>query len=206
LFLCGFPRSGGRVLYVHGSGSVHTPVHFTRSPAKIHGDGDGPESYASRLPNVARCRHFTCSAARRTPRSPIDSDAIGTICRAGSGNRNTARSIATTGVRMSQHDLQAEAEKLLEPMREVPPRKPGDKLRPSDELRVLVMVKEQGMSQKDVASVPLSSKHSESCLCEVRRHASARTETARSCGARGRGAGDSGRRPFEAAGEARRRS
>src|SRR5262249_31178861 len=26
--LCGFPRSGGRVLCVHGSGSVHALVHF----------------------------------------------------------------------------------------------------------------------------------------------------------------------------------
>jgi len=32
--LCGFPRSGGRVLCVHGSGSVHALVHFTWMTAK----------------------------------------------------------------------------------------------------------------------------------------------------------------------------
>jgi four helix bundle protein len=31
---CGFPRSGGRVLGVHGSGGVHARWHFTRLMAK----------------------------------------------------------------------------------------------------------------------------------------------------------------------------
>jgi hypothetical protein len=33
--LCGFPRSGGRVLCVHGAGSVHALVHFTRPSLAI---------------------------------------------------------------------------------------------------------------------------------------------------------------------------
>lgn len=31
---CGFPRSGGRVLGVHGSGGVHARWHFTRLMVK----------------------------------------------------------------------------------------------------------------------------------------------------------------------------
>src|SRR5688500_14798878 len=33
--LCGFPRSGGRVLCVHGSGSVHGRVSFERGRADL---------------------------------------------------------------------------------------------------------------------------------------------------------------------------
>lgn len=43
------------------------------------------------------------------------------------------------------------AVKLLEPMQLLPPREPGEKLRPCDELRILVMVKEQGCSQVETA-------------------------------------------------------
>jgi predicted XRE-type DNA-binding protein len=52
---------------------------------------------------------------------------------------------------MNQDSLQAEAEKLLQSMQQVPPREPGEKLRPRDELQILVMVKEQQMSQEAAA-------------------------------------------------------
>jgi len=42
-----------------------------------------------------------------------------------------------TGERMNQNNLQAEAQKLMELMREVPPHELGEKLRPIDEATVL---------------------------------------------------------------------
>jgi transcriptional regulator with XRE-family HTH domain len=46
--------------------------------------------------------------------------------------------------------LQTEAEKLLEKMRLAPPREPGEKLRPSDEVMIL-RLNDEGLSQEKIA-------------------------------------------------------
>jgi Homeodomain-like domain-containing protein len=53
---------------------------------------------------------------------------------------------------MNQHNLQAEAKKLLQLMREAPPREPGEKLRPIDEATILEMAA-AGKSQTEIAQI-----------------------------------------------------
>lgn len=52
---------------------------------------------------------------------------------------------------MEQDDLQEHARQLLERMKEVPPREPGDTLRDSDKARILDL-REQGKTQEQIAA------------------------------------------------------
>jgi hypothetical protein len=58
--------------------------------------------------------------------------------------------IALSTRQRRQDNLQAEAQKLLRVMRDLPPREPGDKLRARDELKIL-QLHGQRVSQTDIA-------------------------------------------------------
>jgi hypothetical protein len=63
----------------------------------------------------------------------------------------TEHSMSTTGGTVEPKDLQTEAQALLARMNDLPPREPGEKLRPTEELQIVEMCR-KGETQESIAA------------------------------------------------------